>query len=109
MYCERLEPLLMSFIFNNSHDESSLHLGSFLSELNCLRSFKYALCLQKNFRVKCQTTFGQAFNKIELFNGKCAMVDAKNKQRPTHIKNGASFFQFDLKLIICFFIFRFFT
>ena len=92
MYCERLEPALMSFIFNNSHDESSLHLSSLLSELNCLRSFKYALCLQKNFRVKCQTTFGQAFNKIELFNGKCAMMDAKNKQRPTHTKNGASFF-----------------
>ena len=83
MYCERLDAKLMSYFYNDSHDESSIQLSTYLGELNCQRSIKYGQCLQKNFRLKCQTTFSQTFSKVERLNGRCSS-EVKSKIRPLH-------------------------
>ena len=108
MYCERLEPSLMSYFFNNSLDESTFQLSVYLNELNCQPSLKYGQCLQKNFLIKCPTTFGQTFSKIELFNSKCAM-HVKSKQRPPlRTSNGGSLVlcSFKCEFLILVFIFK---
>ena len=86
MYCERLDPNLMSYFFNNSQDDASIKLNVFLNEPMCQRTLKYAQCLEKNFRLKCSQTFIQTFNKVERFNGRCSF-EAKPKLRSNH--NGA--------------------
>jgi len=107
MYCERLEPKLMSYFFNNSHDEATMQLSVFENEINCQLSFKYGQCLQKNFFIKCQTTFAQTFNKIDSFNSKCAMQIKSKPRSPSHAKNGGSLFlcSFKYEFLIWFYIF----
>ena len=71
MYCEKLYPLLMKFVFNNTFDESTITLSSYSDEANCKKTLKYSQCIEFNFKIRCQETWGQIFGKLQRLNGQC--------------------------------------
>ena len=95
MYCERLESQLMKYLFNDSLDESSIKLSSYVDELSCKKSIKYGQCLQHNFLIRCPKTLKQTFYKIDRVNAQCNQYKAKT----IRLFNGSSFLSFNTAVL----------
>lgn len=66
----------MRYLFNNSISEPPPIV--YTDEVVCKKISKYAQCIQVNFKIRCQQTLGQTFNKLERLNGPC-LQNTKNK------------------------------
>lgn len=82
MYCERLDISLMKYLYNNSLDETTIKVATFLNDANCKKITKHNQCLQTNFRVKCEQAMFQSFIKMDKLLQQC-FSKMKTKQNST--------------------------
>ena len=79
MYCEKLDPPLMQYLFDDTQTEMASSFNNYYNEIGCKSITKYYQCLQLNFRIKCSQTLAKTFLKMETLNGRCLNINLNNK------------------------------
>ncbi len=79
MFCEKLDPPLMNYLFDDSQTEMASIFNNYYNEIGCKSLTKYYQCLQINFKIKCMQTLAKTFYKMETINGRCLNVNLNNK------------------------------
>jgi hypothetical protein len=88
MYCEKMDYPLMKYLFGENKNLSLISVHLYSDEFYCNSVQKYSQCFDTNFRIRCQETFQETFNKLRRITETCkSNLNSKAKRKEQH-KNG---------------------
>lgn len=94
-YCERQEPALDRYLFENSE--------IIVEDFNlCKKITKFSQCIQKNFRKNCYESLSDLFGKIEKSVFKCASK-VKSNSAQGNVKSQAIKFEKNITNLFIYF------
>jgi hypothetical protein len=88
MYCEKMDYPLMKYLFGENKNLSLISVHLYSDEFYCNSVYKYSQCFDTNFRIRCQETFQETFNKLRRITETCKSNLNSKAKRKEQNKNG---------------------